>query len=185
MPCKAPWWLLFGDHAFIGIIFYTASTVITAAFGLLDNLVARASIAVIFATVLTFIVYVPFIVLLVQLSRNRLACSQIPPGYLIYLLAALQLAHTHIYWAIFLFNEQRSFTNVCAIDRADCTHDDAFLVVGRLFYYSSVTFVSVGYGDISPISFVATVSALPELWSPIFYLGILLGRLVDTDRRRL
>ena len=51
--------------------------------------------------------------------------------------------------------------------------------MGRLFYFSSVTFVSVGYGDITPVTLATSLLVLPALWSPLFYLGLLLGRIVD------
>lgn len=179
--CTTPGWLLFAERPWLGIAVYVALTVVSAAVGLLEPFGLRATLVLLICVPLVLVVYVPFVVLVVKILGNKYRCGRIPPGYMVYLLAALQVAHAHIFWTLFIFNEERSFTNVCSVTTppASCTHDDAFLVVGRLFYCSSVTFVSVGYGEIVPISFGATLSVLPLLWTPIFYTGVLLGRLLD------
>jgi len=179
--CRSPGWLLFSNRPWFGIAVYVVLTVASAAFGLLEPLALRATLALVIAVPLVLVVYIPFVVLTVKILNNDYRCGRIPPGYMIFALAALQLAHAHIFWVLFLFNEQGSFTNVCSptTPPASCTHEDAFAVVGRLFYFSSITFVTVGYGEIVPISFGATLSVLPMLWTPIFYSGVLLGRLID------
>jgi len=179
--CRTPDWLLFAERPLLGSALYVVLTVATAAVGLLEPLALRATLALLIGVPVVLAVYIPFVVLTVKILNNDYRCGRIPPGYMIFALVALQLAHAHIFWIVFLFNEQGSFTNVCSTTTppAACTHDDAFVVVGRLFYYSSVTFVSVGYGEIVPVSFGAMLSVLPLLWTPIFYSGVLLGRLLD------
>ena len=186
-----PGWLWFGTHWFGGITLLVLLTVISAAFGYVQTAGVRITAAIILALAVVIMAYVPFIRLLYVListsdSASKNVCGRLPPGYLVYLLAALQLAHAHVFWVLFLTDEDGAFYNVCgnAVLPGACTHDVSFLVMARLFYYSAVTFVSVGYGDIGPRSLVASMFVLPELWAPIFFLGILLGRIIrgsETD----
>ncbi len=157
-------------------------TVLNPLLAFRNNIVGlRIALAVLFAVALVLLVYPPFVLLLYAIVSDQYTCPRIRPAYLLYLLASLQLVQAHIYFALFLYDETGSFTNVCSVRTlpADCTYEQSFLVMARLFYYSSVTFVSVGYGEIVPISLLASLLVLPQLWSPIFYLGILLGRIVD------
>ena len=175
-------WLWFLEKPLIGMAVVTflslASPLLVGMAGPESN-GAQVFLAWLFAAIVLLYAYVPFLSILSTVIDGNYPCSAVPGCFLLYLLLALQLSHAHVSFALFVGNED-SFSNVCGVDSGPCTMEttSAWLIFLRLFYYSSVTFVSVGYGDITPQSVAATIAAFPILWSPIFYLGILLGRIV-------
>lgn len=166
----APWW--------VGTAVYAAATTGNAAVGIIDNKPLRVALSTIITAVTLVVVYVPFVRVLIAVSTRRAKCIEVlRPRYLVYLLFALQLAQANAYFTVFLSDESAFAGALCGSPPpATCTHENSFLVMLRLVYFSCVTFVSVGYGDITPGSPVATLFVFPQLWAPVFYLGLLFGR---------
>jgi hypothetical protein len=178
-------WLWFIETPLLGML---ALVILSIASPLLVGVAGASSynsqvfLAWLFAAIVLLYAYVPFLALLTSVIRGDFPCTFIPGLFLIYVFVALQLAHAHVSFALFV-GDDASFSSVCggvAAATGPCTMaaQSAWLIFLRMFYYSAVTFVSVGYGDISPQSVASTIAAFPILWSPIFYLGILLGRIV-------
>lgn len=157
-----PWWLLWHRYWGIGVLVLIAASVLAV--------FVPPVVAIIIAILMSIIVFVPFIGLLVIIITDPTLCRRISPGYLFYTFLALQTAHALTFWAEFRGNPG-SFTLTCT---GACDWYE-FL---RLFYLAAMTFTSVGYGDVTPVSWFATVLAIFSFWTPVFYLGVLFDRLV-------
>lgn len=53
----------------------------------------------------------------------------------------------------------------------------------QMYYYSTITITTLGYGDIIPISVLAKSIAMIECISGVFYIAILVARLVALQRK--
>ena len=150
--------LAFYRSPFLGILVVSLLTLSSAFCGYIDDsmIALRGALTIAIALCVTLLAYVPFIALLVGIANGRYMHRVIPLAYLLYLLAALQLAHTCIFFAIYTLDDE-SFYGVCD----DCGGPVG--VMTRLFYYAGITFSSVGYGDIGAVSIVASLSVLPVL----------------------
>jgi hypothetical protein len=142
------------------------------------NAKAASAVAALFAVPVVLAVYVPFLALLSAVVRGAYRCENVPAWYVVYLFFALQAAHAHLAFATYVGNEQRSYTGVCGSFDACSVADTPYWVFFRFVYYAATTFVTAGYGDIAPLNFWGTAWVLPLLWSPVFFLGILLGKII-------
>jgi len=177
-PPTPPGWLWFARMPWYAAVFiFTGLVVLEMLVGLVPVLGVRGTAAVLIAVTLTVLAYVPFIRIIVTLAGRSRQCALLtPPGYLVFVFAALQLAHAAAYFALFMFDET-AFSNVCGSSGPPCTFAQSPLVMLRLVYFSAMTFTSVGYGDIAPQTPLATLLTLPEFWAPVFYLGLLVNRI--------
>lgn len=168
---KTPWWA--------GTALLAGLTVLNALLGLIANKPARVTLSALLTGAVLIIVYVPFVRVLRAVTERKAKCiTVLRARYLVYVFFALQLAQANAYFTVFLSDEQAFAGPLCGLPPpATCTHENAFLVMYRLVYFSSVTFVSVGYGDIAPATPSATLAVFPQLWAPVFYLGLLLGKI--------
>lgn len=176
--------LWFSRYPLLGALLLLAVTVLLPlVVYAIDEYTPRVFLAWAVAVFTVLLAYVPFLSVLSEAIRPYSACENISAAYLLYLLLALQVAHANVAFAVHVGDEANAYSNVCGEAwTSQCTVSEApYWVYFRFFYWSSVTFASVGYGDISPQTFLATFTTLPHLWSPIFYLGVLLGKILYTS----
>ena len=128
-------------------------------------------VAVVVAVVLQIVTYAVFAWVLSGVIGNAFSCATLTVNFILLVFYWLQLAPASLYFAVWLI-DPTAYSSVCD----ECSPTAGFV---RLFYYSATTFVSVGYGDIAPQTVLASVLTIPEFWSPIFFLGILLGKIVQ------
>jgi len=177
-------WLWFADAPFFALYAVAAWCALTPlVVWAFSDYTARVVAAWLLAAPIALVVYVPFVALIVALITRAYPCERLPSGYLLYIFVVLQLAQTQVFYAVFAGNETTAYTNVCGSSTPpSCTVTGApYLTYFAFLYYSMVTFVSVGYGDMSPTSVLARAVVLPELWAPVFFLGLLFGRIVASQ----
>ena len=195
MPPKAPekrcrvarqlrHFLWFIRRPCIGSLILYVSSWLVPLIGYIPDYTTRVVLAWLAAAIVVVLAYVPFLTLLYGVVRDIYKCATIPAAYLLYIFFALQLAHTNVSYAVYVGDEPRSYSGVCGAleaDPLDCiVQIRPWWIYTRFYYYAAVTFVSVGYGDITPQTWLSTLVAFPLLWTLIFFLGILLGKIVGS-----
>ena len=112
-----------------------------------------------------FLVFVLWVVIVEVLGARRINPDVLMGGIAIYLLVGYLFAMFYVLVERWL---PGSFTHI---------NSDAFLAE-QMQYFSFVTLSSVGYGDISPVSYLARRLAVMEAVFGQIYLAVFVGRLV-------
>ena len=166
------WWSQFpGASAALVTILYVLQTIFTY---IVDD-AARQVLHTLVAAALWLLVGVPFFILLVRVIECRSACLRANQWYYVYLFYALQVMLASTSLALHQF-DAAAFAGLCPVGTCTTPWSQSL----RAMYFACVTFVSVGYGDVSPASSAAIVLTFPHLWIPVFYLGLVLSRITDS-----
>ena len=121
---------------------------------------------------ITFLYFVTSHTIRFLFNANTISFDLVYASICIYLLFGLIWAH------IYLFIElvhPGSFLANQAIDVMSQHYGD---VLNRFIYFSYVTVTTLGYGDITPVSQVASVWAMMEAIVGQFYIAVVVARLV-------
>ena len=84
----------------------------------------------------------------------------------------LGLVWTMVYWLMDQLTPGRAFA-------FNTSGEKQSMRCFNLFYFSFITLSTVGYGDITPVSEVARVLAAMEAMTGLFYVAVLIARLVS------
>lgn len=167
-----------------GLAVAIALTIGTAGAGAIPGRVGRIIVVGLLMALAVAQSIVPFAFLVCRGLQGDVRVRRLSLPWLIgYLVVAMQLAHAHVYWLVFVLDEPGAFTNVCGLDivteSSSCTATgNSWRVVARLVYFSIGTFFTAGLGEIAPNSLAATLLVIPEFYALFFFTALLISRVV-------
>jgi hypothetical protein len=166
---RLSWWQ--PKLRFVEVVLLTVATV-TAALRMFDLKSTLVSSLLVFTAV--------FLILTVILLLRKVTSDQVVTADTLYGAASIYLL-IGITWAL-IFSVLSAFQQD-TLSYAS-SRDDTVGTWPSYLYFSFMTLATVGYGDITPTTQIARSVAILEVVSGVFYVALLIGRLVDLYRSK-
>ncbi len=172
--------LLYASMIVVGILlgrdsrFHTLFLSLTGAIYLSDSLLYALNPGAIWAVITTYLALIPYIGMLLWILGRFLAAVQTITRDVLYAAVALYLLIGALFVPIYGLLDillPGSFR--------DGTFPDAPVQWQQLIYFSYTTLTSSGYGDILPVSWWARSLANLEMIAGVFFITIVMSRLVS------
>lgn len=121
---------------------------------------------------LLFFVYITWNELRAVLRQKEVTAETISMSISIYLLLGLTWA---VFYIVLYYVQPHAFSFAGSAGSASTSEQEAFPI---LVYFSLTTLSTIGFGDITPLTLQARYAAVAEGITGLFYLAILVARLV-------